>query len=213
MSLLSAERLTLFVADESLGALREALAPLAKKRVRVTVVLSNRLVRYAVVPFDAGVSGADEELALARFHFTRIHGERAKGWSLRLSPGSHGSARLASAVDPALTEAIRACFPRTARPRLTSIQPYLMAAWNRWRGELGRELGWLVLLEPGRACLALAQKDGWRTAQSLPLAEEDAWPDLLEREALRAGAVPRLAYVHGQSRAADAAGWRVVALQ
>ena len=213
MSLLSAERLTLRVADESLSGLRETLAPLAKKRVRVGVILANRLVRYAVVPFDAAVSGADEELALARFHFTRIHGERAKGWSLRLSPGLHGTARLASAVDPALIDAIRACFPREARPRLVSIQPSLMAAWNRWRGQLSRDNGWLVLLEPGRACLALAAKEGWRAAQSLPLADEDAWPDLLEREALRAGTAPRLAYVHGQTRAANAPGWRVVGLQ
>src|SRR5262245_22297502 len=144
VSLLPAERAFVLDGDDPVAALRAALAPLARERLRCTVVLPNRLVRYALVPFDAAVSGADEELALARFHFTRIHGERAKDWVLRLSPGARGATRLASAVDPALVAEIRASFPRERKPRLVSIQPWLMAAFNRWRSELGRESGWLV---------------------------------------------------------------------
>jgi hypothetical protein len=60
VSLSWAERLTVFEPDGSLTALRDALAPLARKRARVTVVLSNRLVRYAIVPFDPAIRGAQE---------------------------------------------------------------------------------------------------------------------------------------------------------
>ncbi len=70
------------------GHARRRDEPLRRERMNVTVVLSNHFVRYAVVPFDSAVSGAsEEELALARFHFTKIHGERAKGWEVRMSEG------------------------------------------------------------------------------------------------------------------------------
>jgi len=212
VSLLWAERRFFLESESSLAALRAQLEPLARKRVRASVVLSNRLVRYAIVPFDPAVSGPGEELALARFHFTRIHGERAKSWAVRLSPGRRGAARLASAVDPALLAAIGESFPRERRPRLASIQPYLMEAFNLSRDALARENGWLVLLEPGRACLALASPSGWETAQSLPLEGDDEWLDLLEREALRARASPRLAYTRGVPRDVEAPGWRLARL-
>ncbi len=176
---------------------------------RVTLVLSNRLVRYALVPDDPGVSGREEELALARFHFTRIHGERAKAWSLRLG-GAVGATRLASAVDAELPDALRGAFPRTGGARLVSVQPYFMAAFNAVRGAL-RELGWLVLVEPGRACLALLSPAGWHAVQSLRLDAEGCAqvPGHLEREALRSAPEgPRRAWVHG-ARLALAGDWRV----
>ena len=77
--------------DGALEALQRALAEFAAEPLRATVVLSNRFMRYAVVPFDAKLSGPDEELAHARFHFTKIHGERAKGWDLRLSDAPRGA--------------------------------------------------------------------------------------------------------------------------
>jgi len=154
--------------------------------VRVTVVLSNRLVRYAVVPFDAQVSGAEEELALARYHFVRVHGERAKSWELRLDEAPPGAPRLASAIDAGLPAAIRAAFAGSGA-RLASIQPYLMAAFNRSRRALARESAWLALAEGGRACLALATREGWQYVQSVRV-EGETIAQVLEREALRIGA-------------------------
>lgn len=193
-----------------LDALREAIA--AEGPVRATVVLSNRLVRYALVPFDPAVSGAGEEAALARFHFVRIHGERAKAWDIRLGE-AHGAARLACAVDAGLVDALRACF--AGKARLVSIQPYLMAAFNRVRARLERAPAWLAMLERGRACLALASCDGWHAVQSLRLAKDE--PDeviaMLERESLRCPVPsPRRALVHG-ARIGDTGGWHVVQLE
>jgi len=195
--------------DGAVEALRGALAALGKERLHVTVVLSSRFVRCAIVPFDPAVSGPEEELALARFHFTKVHGERAKEWELRLSVGD-GRPRLASAVDGGLCEAIRKCFPRSG-PKLVSIQPYLMAAYNRARPELARQDAWLVLLEQGRACFALASRRGWQAVQSLRL--QSGAPgellELLEREGLRAGEPAlRRALVDGAAPQA-AAGWQL----
>lgn len=199
------------IAAGGLAALRAEIG--REGRSRATVVLSNRMVRYAVVPFDRGVSGADEELALARFHFTRVHGERAKAWDIRLGE-VHGASRLACAVDAGLVEAIRGCFPAGGKAKLVSIQPYLMAAYNRARSLLGKAPAWLALLERGRACLALASREGWQAVGSVRL-QEDAEPgllDLLEREALRCPvASPRRALVHG-ARVRATGGWEVLQL-
>ena len=43
----------------------------------------------------------------SRFHLTKIHGERVKGWEVRVSE------RLACAIDAALLEGIKDCFSRT----------------------------------------------------------------------------------------------------
>lgn len=200
--------------EDPVEALRAAIGAVAKERLEVTVVLSNRFVRYAVVPFDPAISGADEELALARFHFARIHGERVKGWELRLSEGPHGAARIASAMDESLLKAIRACFPRGGRVRLVSLQPYLMAAFNCGRGAIGKDGAWLVLLERERACLALASRGGWQAVQSLRVdGAGETWLELLERERLRsAAASPRVALVHGARGAAETAQWKLLQL-
>jgi hypothetical protein len=170
--------------------------------LKVTVVLSNRLVRYAIVPHDAAVSTPEEEQALARFHFTRIYGERAKAWELRLS-----ESRLACAIDAELLKALRDCFPASSKARLVSVQPWLMAAYNHWKP--GKQPAWLVLLERERACLALASPKAWQSVQSLRLQGEEELAELLEREALRAGdGAPRKAMVFG-GRPAAPAGWQV----
>jgi hypothetical protein len=197
--------------DSPIQALKENLK---NEYLKVTVVLSNRLVRYAIVPFDAAVSTAEEEQALARFHFMRIYGERAKGWALRLSEAPAGRPRLASAIDPEVLEALRGCFPASARPRLASVQPWLMAAYNqamtaRKTWSPSAEPAWLVLLERNRACLALPSAGGWRSVQSLRMESEEEIFALLERETLRAGdGAPRRAMVLG-GRPAAAEGWQV----
>jgi hypothetical protein len=190
--------------------LRSTIIAFGKERLRATVVLSNRFVRYAVVPFDAAVSGAEEELAWARFHVARIHGERAQGWDLRLSEGPAGAARLASAVDADLIAGIRGCFPAGSGTRLVSVQPYLMAAYNRWRDAIAREDTWLLLPESDGACLAYATRAGWLSARTFKFEKSSATVlvENLEREQIRVAAAPRAALVHGALPPAPP-GWKL----
>lgn len=179
MSLLWPERLTF-----ALGAGDDALQELARKvaglrrRAEVTVVLSNHHVRYAVVP-RGGAATPEEEMALARFHFTRIHGERAKGWEVRVSEG------LACAIDAALLQDIRALFKGKAR--LVSVQPSLMHAYNGARRKIPREGAWLVLAEKGRTCLARLAAQGWAWVHNGPQGDVD---ELIERERNRSSGEP-----------------------
>ncbi|MGH8689651.1 MAG: hypothetical protein ACREUS_01345 [Burkholderiales bacterium] len=191
MSLLWPERLTVVLEPRppqepqpwqgALDDFKHRMAAL-RGRVDVTVVLSNHFVRYALVPPQDDAATGEEELALARFQFARIHGERAKAWEVRLSPESAG-AQLACAIDAALLEGLKACFPASGKARLASVQPYLMAAFNRARRRIPREGAWLLLAEPRRACLARLAARGWASVHN---GAETGWEQLLERERSRA---------------------------
>ena len=179
----------------AVAALAQTAEALGDQRIRVTVVLSNHFVRYAVVPFEAALSGETEELAHARFHFTRIHGDAAASWHIRRAHSPRGAASLASAVDRMLLEALRACFPVGARARLISVQPWLMPAQNR-RNDAAP---WLLLIEPGCACLAYATGGRWLTVQTTrgDFLSPGSWAALLARCLLQCdGAEPGEVLVH-----------------
>ena len=195
-----------------------------RERLAVTVVLSNHFVRYTLVERPGRGVTRDEELALARFHFTRLHGERASAWDVRVAEVDRASPRVASAVDRALIAALQAAFPAQGRARLKSVQPYLMCAFNRWRGRIDSRGAWLVLVEPGRVCLAMLAGRAWSALQSIRSAQPDAapapeeWLALVEREKQRAPVQPvpttvlARSAVHGEIDAAARASWRLVTL-
>lgn len=184
MSRLWPERLTLVLAPRPpeepqpwQGALEDFSRRIAalRARVDVSVVLSNHFVRYAVLPEQDAT--AEEELALARFLFGKIHGERAKGWEVRVSE------QLACAIDAALLEGLKACFPKSGKARLVSVQPHLMAAYNRARRRIPPEGAWLLLAERDRTCLARLAARGWASVHN---GRETDGEELIERERSRA---------------------------
>ena len=200
--------------------LAKAIEPLRGERVDVTVVLSNHFTRYAIVPFDTAITGPDEEFALARFHFTKIYGERARAWDVRMGSGRHGTPRLASAVDATLIQAVRACFPGNAKARLVSVQPYLMSAFNLWRGAMAKEDAWLLLVEPQRTCLALVAAGAWATVQTAngEFSAPEDWALLLDRQQLRteAASASRTVLVHApearKTVSVETRGWKFLGL-
>lgn len=184
----------------AVAALRPEAEAWRKDPISVTIVLSNHFVRYAVVPQSAGVSGAEEELALARYYFTKVHGEQSRSWEVRLSDIGSNGPRVACAVDAGLLAALHACFPPDGRPRLVSVQPLLMSAFNFWRGRFPKAGAWLLLVEPERACLALLFGRNWIRVQNTKghYPDAEAWVNLLDRERWRTNLehVPDTVLVH-----------------
>ena len=173
-------------------------------RAHVTVVLSNHFVRYLLVPWSDAVRGEEEEQAYLRHHFKKIHGDRANDWVLRSSEARRGAPRLASAIDAALLEALKASFPKGGKARLVSVQPALMAAFNHHRGAIPASGAWLALAEPDRACVALHAGGEWRAVQN----GKGAWLALRERERHRVdGDVPQFVLLDGARPPPDAQGW------
>lgn len=168
----------------ALQALATALPAQAGGASRARVILSNRLVRYVLVPWSDALGDAEEEAAFARHCFERVYGEASAQWELRVSDEQDGAPRLASAVDAALPGALREVFA-AAGMWLDSIQPNLMAVYNDYRRHLQGRHAWLALLEPGGLCLALLQRGRWSRVRSMRIGP--GWRAelalILEREA------------------------------
>lgn len=203
----------------TVSALAELAASLNDAKADVTVVLSNHFVRYALVPWSKELRRSTEDQAFARYCFAKIHGERSKNWEVRLSSDTTGAARVASAIDAGLLQAIAACFPAGGKARLASIQPYLMSTFNRWRPLLKRDPTWFLLVEPERACLAYLENGRCTAVRNIrgEFHGPDQWAELLDREHhLVTGGAASGVFVHAPHGAkvsnARAGSWRFTGL-
>jgi hypothetical protein len=170
--------------DEWGGAL-DALPEILKshRTSDARVVLADQFVRYALLPWNQAVKSREQWLALARHRFGALHGAIAAEWDVKVTETAPLGARLACAVDHGLIEGLATCFV-TAGVNLISVQPFLVAAFNRIRQSVGNGSCWIVVEEPGRLTLALIQRGAWVAIRSR---RSDArWmsllPEILERE-------------------------------
>ncbi|HET7596859.1 MAG TPA: hypothetical protein VFK15_07995 [Burkholderiales bacterium] len=163
-----------------------------RRRLSVTVVLSDRFVRYAVLPWSEVLKTETEWLALARHRFVSVHGGLAEQWQLRVAKAPYGCPRLACAMDVALLAELQKAIG--ARARLVSVQPHLMACYNRLAPGLRRGSCWLVIDEAGRLTVALLEKGVWRAIRHRrkPDCGPGGLAQLLDRESALLGlAQPR----------------------
>lgn len=153
-------------------------------RAKLEVILSNHLVRYAVLPWSSALSSEEEWMAYAQHLFASTYGVDAAGWRIRICEGGRGKTCVACAVDAALFDSI------VAVECVVSIQPHLMAAFNGRRKEFGKDPGWFVLHEPGRLTLGLVADGEWKVLRNRQAAADwrDSLQDLLHRETEASGA-------------------------
>jgi hypothetical protein len=183
--LLSAGKAVEVPAGEDWRAAVDALAPALKAQScrEASVVLADQFVRYALLPHSPAVKTPDQWLALARHRFNALHGVVAAGWDVKVTETAPMGARLACAVDRELIERLAAVFV-SANIVLVSVQPFLIAAFNRIRQSVGHGSCWIVVEEPGRLTLALIQRGAWVAIRSRR--SDDRWrvvlPEILERE-------------------------------
>lgn len=157
-----ASSIDLAAADGGWAAALEALPEVLKGSAgqSASVVLADQFVRYALLPHNQTLKSADEWAALARHRFSVLHGPRADEWDIKLASTAPHGARLACAVDRQLIQALASAFV-TAHVRLASVQPFLVAAFNRLRRRVGNGSCWIVVEEAGRLTLALIQRGAW----------------------------------------------------
>jgi hypothetical protein len=150
----------------------------------VRLVLADQFVRYALIAWNAALKTDEQWQALARHRLATVHGAAAAEWDVKLAETAPAGPRLACAVDRTLLAELAAAVT-AANARLTSVQPFLVAAFNRMRGTIGDGSScWLVVEEPGRLTLAFIQRGVWLAVRSRRV--ERAWraslPELIERE-------------------------------
>jgi hypothetical protein len=122
------------------------------------IVLSNEYVRYAVVPLDPLLKRKEEREAYVRLQMENRFGSSADGWELCSSPAGKGKV-VVSAVERKLLDAIERA--SDGHVRWVSLQPYLMAAFNRMRRDMSNDASALLLAESERMLLACFDRGGW----------------------------------------------------
>jgi hypothetical protein len=164
-------------------ALPAALAPHASGKSQVSLVLSNHFARYSLLPSDPALRTEEEWLAYARHRLESVHGHAVAEWEVRVAETSRGGPRLACGIDRALLEAASARVGE-AGAILMSVQPYLMAAFNRVCARLVGRTCWLVVAEPGRLALVLMRDGSWQSVRCRKADENwrQRLPEILARE-------------------------------
>jgi len=185
-------------------ALAALLSAARGARGELTVVLSSQFVRYRLVPWSDAIGSPEELEAYARICFEEVYGAASGSWALRLSPEVAGCPRLAAAIERGLLERLQG-IASAAGLRLVSVQPYLMAAFNRLGGKLRGGDFVFVLAEPARSTLLVARAGRWVGVSSSAGADsDDALGALIERErelqSVAGEALPAV-YVHAPGRA------------
>lgn len=149
----------------------------------IEVVLSNHLVRYAVLPWSSALSRDRDWIAYAEHLFSITYGADAAGWRIRICDMGRRKPRVACAAQSALLDSIASV------PRVVSIQPHLMSAFNAQRREFERDSGWLVVHEPGRLTLGLVSGGEWKLLRNRAAREDwqETLGDLIQRETVASG--------------------------
>ena len=130
-----------------------------------SVVLADQFARYALLPWSEALKTREQWLAFARHRFSALHGAAAAVWEVKITETASRGPRLACAVDSELLEKlVAAC--SGAGVNLVSVQPFLVAAFNRIRSQVGNGSCWIVVEEPGRLTLALIQRGVWIAIRS-----------------------------------------------
>ncbi|MBI5314684.1 MAG: hypothetical protein HZB34_01780 [Nitrospirae bacterium] len=124
------------------------------------IILSNHFVRYVLVPWSDDLSNEKEHLVLARRHFAVTHGPVAKNWAIRMSLNRPGESHVASALDESLVTRVSLA-AAASHMKLLSVEPLLMASFNRWQQHFREEVQWFVTVESGMLCGALLGRDRW----------------------------------------------------
>lgn len=171
----------------ALSVLPEVLRTAQASGMRVTAILSNRLLRYALVPNPDSARSREELDLLARHAFERAHGDAVANWDIRLSDAAAGQPALASAVDRELIVTLRETIVASGA-RLVSIQPYLMAAFNRLNSGTRIRDGIFVMAEPERLSLLAWKQSGWCGVQQVYATNDwmDSLHGILDRLAITA---------------------------
>ena len=163
------------------------------------IVLSNHFIRYLLVPWSERVVNAVEFRNYVAAAFEDVYGDISAEWELCASPEGSGLPRLAAAVDRALLEAVRNAVGRS-RLRLTSVQPYLTAAYNGFERRRRETDFVFIAIEARRICILAAQSRVWRYVSAAATADNPAeLAESLEREIRLAGVndgTPPAVFIH-----------------
>lgn len=197
----------------ALGTLKSWLHEHPQPRSRVSFILSNRFVRYALIPWSDEVKSAQEEQGLAQAVFADIYGNMCSEWSIAVAGTGYQQPLLAAAIDAGLCSSIRQLCVGTGLI-LESIQPWLTVAYSHFRPQIETTTSGLFAIEESGQLVTLAlQNKEMVSVRKEPVAGAEHLGDCLQRELIYCGfakAVPiRVHNQSGNTQALSATGMKV----
>ncbi len=153
---------------DGLDALAEALRDRRWHDAQATVLVSNSLVRYSLVPpSDELVTTADErDFALHRV--TQVHGGSPHDWEVRLGHPLQQLSQPVAAFAAGYLERLKGILA-SARLRADSIQPFFMQAWNRSCASIRDDSFWFANAEAESLLLARVEHGAWSGLTVTPI--------------------------------------------
>ncbi|PPC88751.1 MAG: hypothetical protein CTY37_00095 [Methylotenera sp.] len=153
-------------------ALVQALASVQYKGAVVSVVLSNHFARYAIIPWNAGLTDEHERQAFMQHCFSQAYGEPAKAWNLRMNSPDFGKNTIASAIAQSFLQDLHGICA-DAGVTLIAVHPHLMLAVNQTLSAVKKHHQeasfWLVVVQSGQLCLAFVERGDWRLVKTVAL--------------------------------------------
>jgi hypothetical protein len=146
-----------------LDALDECLTRHGSSR-RINLVISDRLLRYALLPWYDDVLSEQEDHLLCRARLEAIYGDMT-GWHIQADRRQYGQARFTCALPVSLANGIAALCTQHGASR-GALLPHFVACWNRWRRHLGSGPGMLIVAECSNLVLGTFGLDGWKGLRS-----------------------------------------------
>jgi len=130
-----------------LSAFAEVLqdAVLQKSRNRIRLIISNRFVRYTVLPWQSEITSREDWIAIAQHDFRKRYGPVAERWRVCVSLNGFGHNVVASAMDERLLEELTS-IARDFGCKLVATEPFLMSVLKLYKPSKDKQ--WLLIAEP-----------------------------------------------------------------
>lgn len=123
-----------------------------KPKAQLNIILASDFVRYVALPPQQFYMSTTEKLAYALAAYREIYGAVVDGWEIKLHDTPAHQTTIAAAIDRKLIEVLKQIALKY-QLKIISVKPYLMSAFNCLTSQIGKQNGYLVIVEFNRLLL------------------------------------------------------------
>ena len=159
--------------DEFATALRTLLSEMPGAAARIKCVVSNRLARFAVLPWSSALLKNASAQRYAQDHLSASFGDAAESLEVRMQPAPYGTPRFLCALPRALLDGLNDSI-RESGASILSLKPLLTAAIDGAGKKMGVQTKLVGTVERCVLHYALTQNTHWVQVSSETLPNKDS---------------------------------------
>jgi hypothetical protein len=172
---------------DSVATLQRWLTENSPKRARLDIIISDRYVRYLVLPWSSDLTQDEEWLALARARIDVTWGQ-AEAREVRIDRPRFKSTCFACAIDQDLHARLLS-LQLPPGLKIQAVRPNFTATFNELRADITAAPTLVVVGERDSVTIGAIENNQWRHVRSLPTTggDQEAVGRLVERERMLLG--------------------------